>query len=779
MSPHSKSQKTSLENKVEYPCEFCDKVYIVKTSYNSHIRNKHKDKITSNKENKKPDTTFDSEIDVEAETMIMAAEEEVARELGEGANEIEERLGIKAQNVVMKPQNVEDIETSEATIVKIVNIAPEVPLGQGPANFYASNPQHPLTCSQRIEITDDIQDLLDDVINDQNFSHQKEPDEIAKNKLSQMYNCFISQTSETDINQSEQNITCGECGKIFLTEDEGHKHMDTVHSCQECKEKNLLVDKKDKIIAKILQKIKMLTKDKRNMNIKIKALDAELNKSNKLVAKYKKEAATLSTEKETLLEEKKLVEKKEEEGNNIENNAEEKKAGDEKRQKQIDETNKYAQPDPNKIGKCKTCGYRANLEGLKTHRSVAHPESLKYKCPLCDKLFALKKVLRVHQHMHGRLGYECNICKKKLPNRNAFQQHRQKKCKSVGLSPNSPNLVQPRPSEGRIDVGQSSPTILKGELPCQMCDFKTNSQSTMIDHIKGKHDPNPIYHCDTCGTISSTTEELVRHIHEEHTNIGKTPIQVQTRPQVQIPVDLNCQKCDFKSNNQSNLIKHIKHQHDPKPKHHCDTCGKIFDKTNDLVNHLIKEHTRAQHIERVVDEGREAENDNVTWTSPENWNCHFCGSKDMTTKQRDDHICKYHPYKSMQQQKKQIQRKSVECIWGPWCTWYEVGKCWYKHDSNSLTWTEEGRRLNREQGSTRSQTQTQTQTQNRPVDEHARSGQGFRSKWCAYQDKCDRRDRCKFRHFEDITCDNEEEDFLVEMVKRKAQELTTNQWRDF
>ena len=229
--------------------------------------------------------------------------------------------------------------------------------------------------------------------------------------------------------------------------------------------------------------------------------------------------------------------KKEEEGNDEEKNAEEKKAGDETNQ--TDETNKYAPPDPNKIGKCKTCGYRANLEGLKTHRLEVHPESLKYKCPLCDKMFAFKKVLRVHQHMHGRLGYECNICKKKLPNRNAFQQHRQKKCKSVGLYPNLPNLAQHKPCEGSNDGGQSSPIILEEELPCQMCDFKTNNQSNMIDHIKGKHDPKPKHQCDACGTRFNTTKELVSHILEEHTNIRKIPYKF--RPDLRSKsLKLNC-----------------------------------------------------------------------------------------------------------------------------------------------------------------------------------------------------------------------------------------------
>ena len=773
MSPPNKSQKTSQENKVEYPCDFCDKMYTVKASYNSHIRNKHKDEISSNKENKKPDSTFDSEIDAEAEIMIMAVEEEVARELGEGANEIEERLGIQVPNL-----HVEENEIQETAIVKVVNIAPEVPLGQGPANFYVSNPKHPLTCSQRIEITDDIQEMLDGVINDQNFSNEKEPDEIAKEKLSQMYNCFISQTSETDINQSEQNTTCGECGKTFQTEDEGHKHMDTVHSCQECKVKHILVDKKDQIIDKILLKIKMLTKDKRTMNLKIKALYVELDKSNKLVAKYKKEAATLSFEKDTLIEKRKLDEKKNEEGLIEEKKAEEKKneekkVVDETRQNKIDETYKYAPPDPNKIGKCKTCGYKANLEGLKTHRLEVHPESLKYKCPLCDKMFALKKVLRVHQHMHRRLGYVCNICKKKLPNRNAFQQHRQKKCKTVGLHPNLPNLAQHKPSEGGNDVGQSPLIILERELSCQMCEFKTNNQSNMIDHIKGKHNPKPKYQCDTCGTRFNKNEELVCHTLEEHTNISKTPIEVQARPQVQRPdIELHCPKCDFKSNKQSKLVKHIKHAHDPKPKHQCDTCEKTFERTNDLVNHLIKEHVSVNTRDRqtVLDEGMTAGNVNRTRISTENWNCHFCGSKDMTTKQRDNHICRNHPYKTTQQQKKQIKRKSVECIWGTWCTWYEIGKCWYKHDSNSLTWTEEGR----EQESRISQT-----FNNKTLHEQATGGRIYSSKWCAYQDKCDRREICTFKHFEDITCDNEEEDFMVEMVKRKAQELTTSQWKDF
>ena len=68
--------------------------------------------------------------------MIMVVEEEVAGELGESANEIKEWLGTKAPNVVKK-KNVEGTETSETAIVKVVNIAPKVPLGQGPTNFYA------------------------------------------------------------------------------------------------------------------------------------------------------------------------------------------------------------------------------------------------------------------------------------------------------------------------------------------------------------------------------------------------------------------------------------------------------------------------------------------------------------------------------------------------------------------------------------------------------------------------------------------------------------------
>lgn len=766
------SQETATPMNCPEVVKGCKKTFKLSSNLMKHMKKKHQ----NNEEEK-----GDSELDKSVEIMIQAVEEEEAREFGECADEAEERLGIKLVNNLSKKDNekvTEDKEIEKEENVKVVNIVNEVPMCQGPANFYVSNPEHPLTQSQRIKIPVDIenmQEILEDD-NGQNTASELEHAEnvnMARKKFDQMYNCFISQISEGEIEISEQRTSCGNCSKTFNTEEEGHKHMDTVHSCQNCKIKNMIIEKDEITIKKILLKVKILTRDKRTLNIQIKALITELAKSNKLLVKYKKEADTLKAEKETILEEKKIYQsdaekKKDDKKKTEETNSEKDKS------KEDNLTNQSIQ-DPNKIGKCRICGFKSNFEGLKAHRAAEHHESLKYKCSRCEKIFAFKKVLRVHQHMHDKSIFVCSICKLILPNKEAFQNHKQKKCKTRRAAPTQTN-VQP----GGEGVGGISPTQNpENELPCQMCSYKTNNQTKIIEHIKKEHDPKPRYQCDSCGKRFNKTEELVKHILNEHTNVGKntgeaqtTPLLYQARQQDQSETTakkLPCQMCDYKANNQSNLIDHIKKEHDPKPKYQCDLCGTRVNQTEELVDHLIKEHTK------VGKRGDEVKQTGITKPAQRNqelWNCYFCGLKDLNKVQRDDHICYKHPFKTTLQQKKQIQRKSIECMWGQWCTWFIEGKCWYKHDPNSLTWTEEGRSAQRVQESTNGHNQNKG-------DEHFQGGRRNNLKWCAYQDKCDRKEWCNFRHFEDITGENEEEVFLVEMVKTKAQELNVNPWRDF
>ena len=49
MVSFSNSQKSTQEVKDEYSCHFCDKVYVVKASYQSHMRKKHSEQVQSAK----------------------------------------------------------------------------------------------------------------------------------------------------------------------------------------------------------------------------------------------------------------------------------------------------------------------------------------------------------------------------------------------------------------------------------------------------------------------------------------------------------------------------------------------------------------------------------------------------------------------------------------------------------------------------------------------------------------------------------------------------------
>ena len=57
MSPSNSNQKINQEMKNAYPCDFCEKVYIVKSSYQSHMRKKHTEQVQSAKNTNKAKLT--------------------------------------------------------------------------------------------------------------------------------------------------------------------------------------------------------------------------------------------------------------------------------------------------------------------------------------------------------------------------------------------------------------------------------------------------------------------------------------------------------------------------------------------------------------------------------------------------------------------------------------------------------------------------------------------------------------------------------------------------
>ena len=116
-----------------------------------------------------------------------------------------------------------------------------------------------------------------------------------------------------------------------------------------------------------------------------------------------------------------------------------------------------------------------------------------------------------------------------------------------------------------------------------------------------------------------------------------------------------------------------------------------------------------------------------------NWKCSFCGKGFEGKEVRDNHSCNENPFRTVQHQNSRVYNSQEECKRGVHCWYLKEGRCWYKHA----------------QGVERP---AQTQETNRSTRRA--------NMWCAYQDKCSRRETCTFKHMD------QEMDFVQNLIRR-------------
>ena len=174
------------------------------------------------------------------------------------------------------------------------------------------------------------------------------------------------------------------------------------------------------------------------------------------------------------------------------------------------------------------------------------------------------------------------------------------------------------------------------------------------------------------------------------------------------------------------MVYHIETKHQ-QPKFKCDNCTQSFENSEALVYHIVQAHTRNQQRERnVLSNGR--------------WTCSFCSQEFSGDQARDNHVCGHHPVQlptlgpAQQQQQGRRDKSQEDCNRGPQCRFLRLGTCHFKHAENVENYT--------------------------PVHVPRRST-GRKDMWCSYQDRCDRRQTCVYKHMED------ERDFLQSILRRK------------
>ena len=144
---------------------------------------------------------------------------------------------------------------------------------------------------------------------------------------------------------------------------------------------------------------------------------------------------------------------------------------------------------------------------------MTHGEGSKIQCEICEVCFTTKRSLKLHiASVHGKQKpYNCELCNTKFTQQGSLKAHIE--------------------------------SVHEGKKPfqCDYCGFRTSAKQKLTVHIEGTHEGKKHY-CSYCDKNYTQRGTLVSHMRSHIT--GKVLIE--------------CNKCDFKAENNHILKRHEK-----------------------------------------------------------------------------------------------------------------------------------------------------------------------------------------------------------------------------
>ncbi|XP_076029599.1 uncharacterized protein LOC143018235 [Oratosquilla oratoria] len=197
-----------------------------------------------------------------------------------------------------------------------------------------------------------------------------------------------------------------------------------------------------------------------------------------------------------------------------------------------------------------------NLDGHKSDDS----SGCVLVCPVCFKQFEHERSLNAHMSRahNTTLGpcFTCHVCGAVGRSKATLKRHL---AKTHGLQ------------------ALDRPDLLK---KCRHCNKGLKTQDALYHHLRTEHtDLLHNYHkCPQCPALVSTRPSLLRHFSRSH-------------PNVELPHDFVCSKCDAQFVSKQELKTHIKLKHE---EHKCEVCNMTFKYSCLLIKHTQRMHMAKQ-----------------------------------------------------------------------------------------------------------------------------------------------------------------------------------------